>query len=500
MDQSRLQSRLSAPQDQSFVVVGAGRTGVAAARLLTSLGATVVLTDDREEDAIVSSLPSELVENASLTIAGGQISILDDDSIIVLSPGVPRARPELQAAIESGRSIVHEIEVALGVLGVFRGDHKAAVAAITGTNGKSTTTSMLGAIVCEQDAKTFVGGNLGRPLCEAVVEGERPSTLVLELSSYQLETITLLPVKAAVVTNLSPDHLDRYESEADYYAAKANLFSLVTPRGGIALNQADPRTQSVLVKSAGDKERLDFCVDDNGPGVAVDGQRLVVRMDGAAEQSVVVDNPRVVGPHNYANAAAAVAAAALLGVPPSAWQRGLTAYEGIAHRMEIVHADNSSGLTFVNDSKATNVDAAAVAIRSFDAGIHLIVGGVGKGSAYGPMVDASRGRVRSVYTIGEDAETLRGAFEPAFVVEDCKTLSAAFASATGAAKPGDVILLSPACASFDQFPNYVARGQAFLTLVESFLAQNTSVRDFDDSRNQASDRSQAGADSRAEGA
>lgn len=498
MDHVRLQARLSAAGEDRFVVVGGGRTGVAAARLLVSLGAKVVLTDDRDEAAIVAGLPDDLANQAALTIAGGGIAIPNDDSIIVLSPGVPRARDEVRDAVGAGRFVVHEIEVALGALGVFRNEHKVAVAAITGTNGKSTTTSMLGSIVREQDANAFVGGNLGRPLCEAVVEGERPSTLVLELSSYQLETLTLLPVKAAVVTNLSPDHLDRYESEADYYAAKANLFSLVTTRGGIALNQADSRTQQHLAGKASGHARFDFCVGE-GPGVAVDGARLAVRSEGS-EESVHIENPRIVGPHNIANAAAAVAASAILGIPPAAWRRGLASYEGIAHRMEIVHAENESGLTFVNDSKATNVDAATVAIRSFDAGVHLIVGGVGKGSAYGPMADAAKERVRAVYTIGDDAPALRAAFAESFVVHDCKTLEAAFTTAVEAAKAGDVILLAPACASFDQFPNYAVRGQRFVELVESFLAENASVRNFDDSRNQGSDRSADSADSRAEGA
>jgi UDP-N-acetylmuramoylalanine--D-glutamate ligase len=290
---------------------------------------------------------------------------------------------------------------------------------ITGTNGKSTTTTILGSIVTQYDPNTFVGGNLGTPLCEALAQGQHPHHAVLELSSYQLELITTLKLDAAVLTNLAPDHLDRYASVDDYYRAKMRIFDLLKP-GGVRV------------------------VADENHGFKL--------------------NPTYYrGQHNRENAAAAIAAARVWHIPDHLIQRGLDAYTGLAHRLQWL--GEARGVQWVNDSKATNVDSAIVAIKSFDKNVHLIVGGIGKGSSYAPLVDACKGRVKAVYVIGQDAPNLLSAFS-SFDVTHSRTLEQAVSDAKGKATAGDIILLAPACASFDQFENYAKRGDRFISLFE----------------------------------
>lgn len=468
-------------------VVGGGKTGAAVVRVLlrdTSRARRVTLCDDAPLDKVRAGLQKNGVDVDAVDVAvavdvnagGIDAGVIDAADLVVLSPGVPRAHPALQRAVATPGKVINELEVGIALLGDAAGVR---VLAITGTNGKSTTTTMAGAIAQTRDPQAFVGGNLGTPLCAAVCDGltagtpSAPRLLVLELSSYQLESLTHLAVHAAVVTNLTPDHLDRYDSVDAYYAAKARLFDLVVDGGGIGLNRADPETARFLVprlpSAAGLRTTCHFDISGAERGVEVRPEALVLRGGDVDGAQIPLTNPRIVGHHNRQNAAAAAALALMVGLRPDEIARGLDAYGGIAHRLERV--GEHQGVVWWNDSKATNVDAAVTALKSFASGVHLIAGGRGKGSPYQPLVDAARGKVKAVYTIGEDAPAVAAAFAGVIDVVDCATLDVACARAAAAAAGGDHVVLSPACASFDQFRDYGHRGERFRELFAAAAAR-----------------------------
>jgi UDP-N-acetylmuramoylalanine--D-glutamate ligase len=468
-----------------FVVVGGGRTGAASARLLVREGARVTVVDDGQADAVLAGLQKHGLDTGSVTVVGGGIdaAVVASADVIVLSPGVPRAHAAIAPVVDR-IPIVNELEVGLAVLTRDGADLAGVrIQGITGTNGKSTTTTMAGAIATAQDPRAFVGGNLGLPLCAAVVDGlsvgtaAAPRPLVVELSSYQLETLTWFPIHAGTITNLTPDHLDRYPDVDAYYAAKARLFGLVT--GGISLNAADPQSRASLWPSlpAGRATcHFDVSGDTSGIEISTKGEALVltVRHDAPA-RTITVENPFIVGHHNRQNAAAAVALAVLCGVDDATILAGLRAYGGIAHRLERVGVHR--GVTWWNDSKATNVDASVIALRSFERGVHLILGGTGKGAPYAPLVEAARGRVARVYLIGQDAPTIRAAFagEPGVTLVESGTLTQACADADAVAVAGEHIVLSPACASFDQFRDYTHRGAVFRDCFKAATSSGAST-------------------------
>lgn len=460
MSSSDRYSLLRDPKGRRVLVAGGGRQGAAAARLLTELGAAVTVGDDGAPEKVRGALVAAGLDSDAVRVhAGGLVpSLVDGTDLVVLSAGLPRRHEAVQRALAAGVPVVNEVEVGAAQL------PSCAFAGVTGTNGKSTTTTMLGCIAQAHDPGAFVGGNLGTPLCETVARGERPRVAIVELSSYQLETIELLPLRAAVVTNLAPDHLDRYDDVEGYYAAKARILDLVVEGGAAVLNRGDATSRRVMAPRVKGRS-FDFDVVPGAEGVALEGRRADVRAHGRVT-AIDLDNPYIVGAHNLANAAAALAAAAVLGIPEARWREGLARYQGIEHRLERV--GEHRGVTWFNDSKATNVDAAVTAVKSFEGGVHLIAGGLGKGAPYAPLVEAARGRVRAVYTIGQDGPTIAGAFAGAAPVVEAGDLAAAVAAATRAATAGDVILLSPACASFDQFADYKARGEALRELFARF--------------------------------
>ncbi len=477
---------LSNLRGKSVAVVGGGKTGAAASRLLLRHGARVRLFDDAPLPKVIEGLKKNGVD---VDVDGSGIDIvaggLDEDGIagcdvVVLSPGVPRAHARLQKALASGRPVINELELGVALLDPAGTGDGLRVWAITGTNGKSTTTTMAGTIAQQRDEQAFVGGNLGTPLCLAILDGltvgtaAAPRHLVIELSSYQLESLQHVPVHAAAVTNLTPDHLDRYPAVDDYYAAKARLFDLMAEGAGVSLNAADAETKRFLLPVLAPRLRglfvsCHFDVLAGEPGVEINGHRLIARQPGQSDLELSLTNPRIVGHHNKQNAAAAAALALLSGFTKQEIQAGLDAYGGIAHRLERVGTHD--GVVWWNDSKATNVDAAVTALKSFaaiaeGAGVHLIAGGKGKGSPYAPLVDAARGKVRAVYVIGEDADAVAAAFaaDAAIDVVRAGDLAAACARAAANATAGEHIVLSPACASFDQFRDYGHRGESFRAL------------------------------------
>lgn len=455
--QSAINTLLTTPERHRFVVFGAGRAGASAARLLHHLSADVQIVDEGEQTAVEASLMKRGVTR-DIPIQCGQVTQESFGNVdcVVLSPGVPNAHPAIQWARKNHVPIVNEVEVAAAHL------PEARIVGITGTNGKSTTTMLLGAIFRAMSDSTFIGGNLGEPFCEAILNGNTPTLCALELSSYQLETISTLPLDVAVVTNLSPDHLDRYDSVDEYYAAKANIFNLLNPDGVLVLNQKDASLMHLKDRLA-IKRSFNFNVNSDEAGVHVKNDELHIH-HGGWDASIQVSNPHIIGAHNLQNAAAAIAAAVHVGVSESTCREGLNAYKGIAHRLE--RLGERQGVLWINDSKATNVDASLQALKSFREGVHLIVGGVGKGASYDPLVEAAEKCVSAVYAIGEEAPTIEKAFGQRFKVNVCQTLQNAVSRAMENAQSGDVILLSPACASFDQYRDYQARGNEFRQFYE----------------------------------
>ncbi|HZJ54501.1 MAG TPA: UDP-N-acetylmuramoyl-L-alanine--D-glutamate ligase [Myxococcaceae bacterium] len=443
-------------------VLGAGKSGLAASELLLSCGARVVLWDERAPD----QLGAEALASRGVMVRGGApLGPVDlgRPDLVVVSPGVPLRLPSIVRAREDGVPIWGEIELAARFL-----PPGALVLGVTGTNGKSTTTALLGALCQAGGLDAFVGGNLGTPLSRAVLEAPR-RTYVLELSSFQLEGTETVRVHGAAVLNLTPDHLDRYDGMEDYAAAKARIFRNQEPADVAVVNADDRWTVRMLEGTRG--RPCGFTLE---PGL-VPRREFLDLAEGSEAGFLIVEagvrlrvlNRALRGRHNLANAMAASLLAFHAGVSREALQIGLDAFPGLSHRIESIRT--LDGVEWINDSKATNVDAVLTALAAFPAGqrLWLIAGGKGKGAPYRPLVDAAVGKVAGVLTVGQDAPLLEAEFSPVLPVHPCETLDRAVARARALARRGDVVLLSPACASYDQFRNFEHRGDTFRALVEA---------------------------------
>ncbi len=448
---------------QHVLVVGLARSGLAAARLAAARGARVKATDRR--------VATELAPLGELEAAGVELALGGHDpadftgaDLVVVSPGVPMALPEIQEARRQGVPVLAEVELAWRLLP----DGVPAVG-ITGTNGKSTTTALAGALL-QRHRPTFTGGNLGTPLSDLVLSGRRVEAVVLELSSFQLEGIERFRPAVAACLNVTPDHLDRYRDLEDYAAAKARLFRNQEPGDFAVANARDDRTLAMASGSRG--QAWTFGFGPAAPRAARDpsggeGPCQVVVTAPGGEERYQVRSRALRGRHNRENAMAAVLCARLLGTPPGEIQAGLDAFPGLPHRLELVREHR--GVEWVNDSKATNVDSTAVGLSAFPAGrpsVLLIMGGRGTGAPYAPLRSLFPGRVKALFTIGEDGPAVERELGDLVPTERCGTLPAAVVKAAAAAAAGDVVLLSPACASFDQFRSYEERGETFRILAE----------------------------------
>jgi UDP-N-acetylmuramoylalanine--D-glutamate ligase len=460
-------------EGQRVAVVGLGRSGQAAVDLLLAHGALVWVIDDKHQLAEAQALRDRGVE---VTLGGFPAGWQERVSQVIVSPGFPLSRPELAVAIASGLPVRGEVELAYRCLPKGAGP----ILAITGTNGKSTTTALLGDLVAAGGRDTFVGGNLGRPFSEACAAPH--AWHVLELSSFQLEGVDSASFLGSALLNLTPDHLDRYDDHEAYGAAKARIFRH-QPDDGFAVVNADDDdvvglSRTALVPVYG-FTLADHLWDGHRPhrfqpfaGLAV-GKRgghefllMPAAGDELGRERYSVEGVRALrGDHNLMNAMAAVLMARLAGIPADAVRAGLAGFKGLKHRLELVRL--LDGVEWVNDSKATNVDSSVVAMNAMRGNVWLIAGGKGKGAPYAPLVQASQGKLKGVLTIGEDARTVHDAFVRACPVKDCVTLKRAVEMAHGLVERGDTVLLSPACASYDQFDNFEHRGETFRRLVEA---------------------------------
>ncbi|ATB27822.1 UDP-N-acetylmuramoyl-L-alanine--D-glutamate ligase [Melittangium boletus] len=450
-------------RDSKVAVYGLAKSGLAAIRLLVQKGARVTALDARTEEALGATARELKAQGVTLVTAPPPPGLLESHRLVVVSPGVPLALPELQAARAAGVPVWGEVELAgrfLSHVPLF---------GITGTNGKSTTTALTGELFAQGGGRTFVGGNLGRPFAEAALTPEAWDALVVELSSFQLEGIDSLRPRGAAILNLTPDHIDRYPDHAAYGAAKARIWRQQTGADFAVVNADDADVMRLAESAPGPVYGFSL----TGQPVA-EAPRLVglavARPGGFGFEGVgdpgetfTLTNRALRGGHNTQNAMAAALLARLGGVSHAAVQAGLDSYPGLPHRLESVRV--LEGVEWVNDSKATNVDSVLVALRAFSRDVLLIAGGKGKGAPYAPMVEEGRSKVKAVLTIGQDAPLLAQAYEGVARVYPCGTLADAVRQARALATAGDTILLSPACASYDQFQNFEHRGDTFKRLV-----------------------------------
>ncbi len=450
-------------KNKRILVVGMGRSGIASARFLRKRGAQVTVSDVRSAAALAREIP-ELIEQGIMVEAGGHgLLTFRRQDLIVVSPGVPLSTPELVQSRSFGTRIIGELELAAQFL-------RGRVLAITGSNGKTTTTTLVGEIMEASGLPTQVGGNIGVPVVELVEAATDDSWAVLEVSSFQLETVERFRPSIAVILNITPDHLDRHGSFENYALAKERIFCAQTADDTLILNADDARAAD-CAKRARSGVWWFSRTSAVERGAFVDAGNIVFRAAGnaAAETILAVDEIPLKGAHNVENVLAAVAAARLAGVSAETIARVVRGFHAVEHRIEFVA--RHGGVEFYNDSKATNVDAAAKAIEAFPAGIHLIVGGKDKNSNYAELEPLLRERVRAVYTIGSAAAKIETQLRGIVPLIGCETLERAVAAAAGAALPGEIVLLSPACSSFDQFENYEARGREFKRLVKARASQ-----------------------------
>jgi UDP-N-acetylmuramoylalanine--D-glutamate ligase len=436
------------PLPRHALVVGMGRTGEAVARTLVARGVRVRGADVQRERA-----PS--IAGVELRLGEDGPELLADVDLVVPSPGVPRDAPVLVAAGRRGVAVKSEIELAFELLAC-------PVVAITGTNGKSTTTSLVGLALERAGRRPFIGGNLGTPLILAA-DGA-PEIAIAEVSSFQLEWVARFRPRVGCLLNVTPDHLDRHATFDEYRDAKARLFAAQAGDDFAVVNRDDPAAWSV---AAGLRARVvSFGAAPVACGAFAGEGFVGLRLPDAAEERYSLAKTRLTGRHNLENILAAVTVARLAGAPTDAVQAAIDGMPPLPHRLTLVR--ERGGVRWFDDSKATNVGAAAKSLESFAGPVILLAGGVDKGGGYDALGAAARGKVRLALLFGRAREQIARALAAGGVPAECvPTLEAAVAAAATEAHAGDTVLLAPACSSFDMFADYAARGRAFVAAVEA---------------------------------
>ncbi len=442
-------------EGQGILILGAGRSGRAATRLLLRDGGLLRLAD---EGGLPTDLPAEL---DSVDLRGGDFNPnwLAGIDQVVLSPGVPPGSPALQAARKAGLRISGELEEA------FRRCSRPLLA-VTGSNGKSTVTALAGRLLTAQGIHAPAGGNLGRPLSELLVDEPEAALYVVEVSSFQAETFERFRPAAAALLNLSPDHLDRYPGLEDYYAAKLRCFAAMTAHDRLVLGE-DPELENRLADCPA--HRLPFLLERlpraEEEAVFLHEGLLCTRFAGQEDSLIAAAELPMVGRHNLSNALAALALVMPFGADRAGLLKGLREFRGLPHRMEDL--GELAGLRCINDSKATNVEASVAGLAGIDASLLLIAGGKDKGGDFASMA-AALPRVRIAYGIGEAGPDIARAFGERG--RELPDLASALTAARTEGRPGEILLLSPACSSYDQYRNFEERGDHFRRLIEEAQA------------------------------
>ena len=447
-------------KNKRVLVVGLGRSGVAAAFFLKDQGARVTVSDARTEAELQKEIPALLDRGISLEAGRHGERTFRDQDLIVVSPGVPSDQPQLQQARTLGIPVIGEVELACRFL-------QGKIIAISGSNGKTTTTTLVGEILSKSGKKTLVGGNIGTPVISLASQSSPDTLVVLEISSFQLETIQQFRPWIAAILNITPDHLDRHRTFQAYVDAKARIFENQQPGDFAVLNSDDSAGAGLKSKVKSTLHWFSRKQQVENGAYLKNGQ-IVFRSDGRETQVLPVSDIHLKGAHNLENVLAAVCVTMLAGCEPQQVRQAVAEFQGVEHRLE--QAAIVNGVAFYNDSKATNVDATIKALESFPGNIHLILGGKDKGSDYTVLNALLRERVKAVYLIGAAAEKIKSHIQGATSIVSSGTLDRAVRQVFDAAAPGDVVLLAPACASFDQFKSYEHRGKTFKHIVRSLQA------------------------------
>ncbi len=446
-------------KDKRVLVVGLGKSGVASALFLKARGARVTASDTKSGDELRNEIPALLDHGITVETGGHGERTFREQDLIVVSPGVPVDAPLLQQARSLGEAVIGEIELAARFL-------RGPIVAITGSNGKTTTTTLTGEILTAGGLPTLVGGNIGTPAISLTERATPQTAIVLEVSSFQLETIQTFHPKIAVVLNVTPDHLDRHKTLEVYVNAKARIFENQGESDFAVLNADD-----AICAAMADRTRAQICwfsrQKEVKQGAWANEGKILVRQASDQREIMQLSEIPLKGAHNLENVLAAVCAGALMGCAPEKIREAVREFKAVEHRLEFVATIR--GVDYYNDSKATNVDATIKALESFPADIHLILGGKDKGSDYSVLNDLLRKRVKRVYTIGAAAAKIESQIvsskDGGPEIVHAETLEHAIRKASSVAETGDVVLLAPACASFDQFKSYEHRGQVFKEIV-----------------------------------
>ncbi|MFN2499471.1 MAG: UDP-N-acetylmuramoyl-L-alanine--D-glutamate ligase [Pyrinomonadaceae bacterium] len=442
------------------LVVGAARSGIACAKFLAKRGATVALNDAKPLEKWNAEALALKIEGVGLLPGETPSWLLDQIELVIVSPGVPRKSIPIRYAERAGAEVIGEVELASRFL-------QGRIVAITGSNGKTTTTTLIGDFLKNAGVPTQVGGNIGTPLISLVETSRADAWTVAELSSFQLETIKDFRASVAAVLNVTPNHMDRYESFTDYAAAKHRIF-MNQEAGDLAILNADDEIVASWAKGLcahvvrfSVKQELD-------EGLFLRGSEIISRTKRGEQVLLQRDEMKLRGLHNVENVLAALAAGLACGAAPGSMRETLKNFEPVEHRLEFVSELN--GVKFYNDSKATSVHATLKALEAFaeePGKIVLILGGRGKKAPYLPLAPLVRDKTRKLVLIGEDAQTIAGELGEFAATEFASDMAEAVTLSFQAAQPGDVVLLAPACASFDMFESFEHRGRVFKESVQS---------------------------------
>ena len=438
-----------------FLVVGLGTSGYWAARWLARAGADVTVSDVKEISQLDPGVLKELRGlGVTLETGGHKKETFTGADAIVLSPGAPLETPFIRAALQKKIPVMGEMELAARHVDT-------PMIAVTGTNGKTTVTTFLGQMLENAGYDVFVGGNIGTPLTAYLAQGEKADYLVLEISSFQLDTIEQFSPEISIILNISPDHLDRYAGYQAYIQSKMRIFENQGPGQTVILNADDPVLSKVIPPTGATVFRYGLKKRE-GIDAFIEKGEIVSAVKGKSRFNL--NTFSLSGMHNLENLLAVVLAGGALGLPPAPIQKTINEFKGLPNRL--AYTNRVGDVQFYNDSKATNVDAAIRAVQSFDDPLILIAGGRHKGSDYRPLVEACRGNVRGAVFMGESAGLLADAFTGEMPFSLASDMQDAVARAYDLANRGDIVLLAPACSSFDMFENYDHRGRAFKDAVE----------------------------------
>jgi UDP-N-acetylmuramoylalanine--D-glutamate ligase len=444
---------------KKIAVLGLARSGIAAAKLAAKMGAKIILSDSKTKVELGDKLKEIKNKNIEIETGGHSEKILKGTDLIILSPGIEPDIPVLKKATLKGIPVLSEVEIAWQLL-------KTPLIAITGTNGKTTTTTLIGEIIKNSGREVQVAGNIGTPLTSIVGKISSRGIVVAEISSFQLETIDKFKPWISLILNITPDHLDRYPNMNEYIKAKERVFENQDAENFLILNADDPLASSMAGKA---KCRVVFFSRRKKlkQGIFVKDNNIISLLDDKPQFSCPVDSIKLPGPHNLENVLAAVAAALLSGVVHKAIKKTISSFNGVEHRLELI--GEIEGVKFFNDSKATNVDSTLKALESFQQPIILIAGGRDKGSPYLPLKDLVAQKVKALVLLGEAAGKIKRELENYSRVYMVRDLKDAVQTSARLAVKGDIVLLSPACSSYDMFKNYEQRGREFKKFVREII-------------------------------